>query len=646
MSGCDNFGPGSPDSWLSERDSVDYNVFYNSMDSMVFHNDVHSSQFLKEMKVLYDDGLLTDVTLSVDGHKLPAHRVVLAAASPYFKAMFTLDLNESRQDVVELFEVDFESVSQVVTYAYTGTLEICQENVQNLLAAASLFQIIPVQKACARFLETQLDNNNCVGIYCFAQAHSCLSLQVKAREHIEKNFMDVYQCEEFLRLPVDKVKEIVGSDELNVDKEDIVFEAVLAWVGAQDGRTGFLGQLMTQVRFGLISLRFMQERVMKSNSMLSDQSCVSLLQDLKEFESNPHSYQGQSTFSLSLRSGMIKPEHCMLLLGGTENRRPYINCYNPLTREAFFMNDFPVSRRYGDFDVESLAGVVTDKNTLFAGGGNYIYHSDSGEHFDSDDSLDEFEERVVSKDFYRYDNDHNKWMALSPMLFPKSNFSLASLGGKIYCFGGLTENQHPTEIIEVYDIDKNRWSYQGMLPTSLVDLACVVHEEHIFLLGGRTGVGAHNLVVMYHPVKGQWITRAGMLTPRFNFGACIVDDEIYIAGGQIYSQSSHTINRQALKSVEIFSVANNQWRPGPELPEAIYNVGLAVVNMALYACGMTESARLTHPTYRNIVCRLDFSRGQWDIIEQTLCDTRNYNCIAAKLHTRKLSQVFRPEVDT
>ncbi|XP_033734838.1 kelch-like protein 20 [Pecten maximus] len=644
MSVCEPFGQGSPDSWLSESESVDYNVFYNSMDSMVFHNDVHSSQFLKEMKSLYDDGLLTDVTLSVDGHKLPTHRVVLAAASPYFKAMFTLDLNESRKDEVELFEIDFESVNQVVSYAYTGSLDICQQNVQNLLAAASMFQIIPVQKACARFLETQLDNSNCVGIYCFAQAHSCLSLQVKAREHIEKNFMDVHQCEEFLRLPLDKVTEIVASDELNVDKEDVVFEAILAWVGAQEGRAGFLGQLMTKVRFGLISLRFMQERVMKSNLILNDHHCVSLLQDLKEYEINPHSYQGESTFSLALRSGMIKPDHCMLLLGGTENQRPYINCYKPLTREAYFMA--PVASRCGDFYVESLAGVVTEKNALFAGGGNYIYHSDSCEHFDSDDSLDEFEERVVSKDFYRYDNDHNKWVALSPMLFPKSNFSLASLGGKIYCFGGLTENQHPTEIIEVYDINKNRWSYQGMLPTSLVDLACVVHEEHIFLLGGRTGVGAHNLVVMYHPVEGQWITRSGMLTPRFNFGACVVDEEIYVAGGQIYSQNSHTINRQALKSVEIFSIANNQWRPGPELPEAMYNVGLAVVNMALYACGMSESSRLTHPTYRNIVCRLDFSRGQWDIIEQSLCDTRNYSCIAAKLHTRKLLQLFRPEVDT
>lgn len=93
--------------------------------------------------------------------------------------------------------------------------------------------------------------------------------------------------------------------------------------------------------------------------------------------------------------------------------------------------------------------------------------------------------------------DHNEWIARSPMLFPKSNFTLTSLKGKIYCFGGLTENKHPTEIIEVYDIERNRWNYQGMLPNTLVDLASVVYKDDIYLLGGRTGVGAHNSLIRY-----------------------------------------------------------------------------------------------------------------------------------------------------
>jgi len=111
-----NTGCGSPDSWMSERDSVDYSLFYGNMESVVFHNDSHPTHFLKEMKRMHDESLLTDVVLSVEGHALPCHRIVLASTSPYFKAMFTLDLNESRQDEIELFEVDYESVNQLVRY--------------------------------------------------------------------------------------------------------------------------------------------------------------------------------------------------------------------------------------------------------------------------------------------------------------------------------------------------------------------------------------------------------------------------------------------------------------------------------------------------------------------------------------------------
>lgn len=633
----------------SDRDEIECQLQYENVGSVTFQNEWHSGNFLKEMNILYEDDLLKDITLCIQNQTLSCHRVVLAAASPYFKAMFTLDLNESKQSHIELHEIDFESVSHIVDYAYTGSIHIHQENVQNLLGAASLFQILPIQKACAKFLETQIDNSNCIGIFNFAHIHNCDSLRQKAREHIDKNFTEVCQGEEFLYLSEEKIQDLISSDELNVDREDIVFEAVMKWIlEDEEERRSFIGNLLPHIRLGLLSVKYLKDNVMNNKYIQDSDTCISLLESLIKLESNPELYCGKHSFSLALRSGMIKPEHCILFVAGTDHgrRSTCINCYNPLTRETFYMEDYPTAKRLGDYEVEDLSCVVTEQGVLYSGGGNYIYHDFPSDHFDSDDSFDELEERIVRKDFYCYDNDHNKWLSMSPMLFPKSNFTLASLGKKIYCFGGVTENQHPTEIIEVYDIEKNRWSYQGMLPTTLVDLCSVVYDEYIFLLGGRTGVGAHNLVVMYHPIKGNWISRAGMPTPRFKFGACLVHGEIFVAGGQIYSHASQTISREALKSVEIFNISDNQWRQGPDLPEEMYNVGLCMITGALYACGTVEYRRLTRSCRYNIVCKLDFGTNRWMVIERMLSTTQNFECISARLHTRKLSQVFRPDVDT
>lgn len=49
---------------------------------------------------LRENGALCDVTLVSNGKKIKAHRVVLAACSEYFNAMFTSGLSETCKDEV------------------------------------------------------------------------------------------------------------------------------------------------------------------------------------------------------------------------------------------------------------------------------------------------------------------------------------------------------------------------------------------------------------------------------------------------------------------------------------------------------------------------------------------------------------------
>ncbi|XP_059162191.1 kelch-like protein 28 [Physella acuta] len=625
------------------------------MERTTLESEEHHTELLEELKAMFEEGLLVDVTMCIQDCRIPCHKAVLAAASPYFRAMFTTDLHESRQQEVWLRETDPDAVRLLIGYAYSGKLEITSANAQSLLTTASLLQMSTVQKACAKFMESQLDEANCVGIQCFASVHNCEELYTKAKEFIEKNFTIVCRTEEFLDLPLDKVVDIVSSDELNVEKEEIVYEAIVTWVSHDmKNRRQHLGELMLHLRFPLVGVKFLTDVVYQNPVLIESEKGRVLIRNIRMFLENPEKvYSASNTKDpFPLRSGMIQPEHCILLVGGIDQNKPSaINCYNPLTREAFFMATFPECEdkaRY--YCVEDPAVIVTEDNTVYAAGGNYIYHANYGESPSDEDSVsfDDFEdEESVRKDVYMYDNDHNKWIQKAPMLFPKSNFTLASVDNKIYSFGGLTLNQHPTEIVETYDIEKNQWNYVGMMPTTLVDLSSVVYRGEIYLLGGRTGVGAHNIVMKFDPRKNEWTSLAGMPTPRFNFGACVIDNEILVAGGQIYSHSTNTIRRDALRSCEIYNVEANQWRQGPELTEEMYNVGLMHVNGCVYALGTSEYQRSPFRIYRyNVVCRLDLSRKRWEQVESDLCDIRSYASVAAKLYTRKLSQVFRPEVDT
>ena len=74
-------------------------------------------------------GYLCDVTLIVGELKLPAHRVVLAATTPYFAMMFSNDFIESKTAEVTISGVEANVVASIVRCCYTGAIDIDCENV-------------------------------------------------------------------------------------------------------------------------------------------------------------------------------------------------------------------------------------------------------------------------------------------------------------------------------------------------------------------------------------------------------------------------------------------------------------------------------------------------------------------------------------
>ncbi|KAK9752514.1 BTB/POZ domain [Popillia japonica] len=68
-----------------------------SNESLVFQqNDLFPSAF-PMMEEIRRQGKLCDVVLKIDDQAFSAHKIVLASTIPYFHAMFTNDMVESRQ---------------------------------------------------------------------------------------------------------------------------------------------------------------------------------------------------------------------------------------------------------------------------------------------------------------------------------------------------------------------------------------------------------------------------------------------------------------------------------------------------------------------------------------------------------------------
>lgn len=89
---------------------------------------VHAKFLSEDIGGLYLSDDYSDVTLIVNGQRLSAHKVILAARSQYFRALLFGGLKESTQDEIELKEPNLPAFKGLLKYVYTGLM--CLSNQQ------------------------------------------------------------------------------------------------------------------------------------------------------------------------------------------------------------------------------------------------------------------------------------------------------------------------------------------------------------------------------------------------------------------------------------------------------------------------------------------------------------------------------------
>jgi len=193
-------------------------------DAFVLESHAHKTDMMMGLNNLRLEGFFVDVVLCVQDTEYPCHRNILATSSPYFRAMFCSDLRESHDFRVTFNDITSETMGRILNYIYLGTITITRDNVEDVLAAASLFQFAEIETASCEFLKDQLDVTNCLGIEAFAALHGCVTLKNIASKVIQENFKEVAFQEEFLSLGVDQVVSYISSDQIDIDSEKDVFD--------------------------------------------------------------------------------------------------------------------------------------------------------------------------------------------------------------------------------------------------------------------------------------------------------------------------------------------------------------------------------------------------------------------------------------
>ncbi|XP_065203292.1 speckle-type POZ protein B-like isoform X4 [Planococcus citri] len=155
---------------------------------------------MRDFEKLFNDDDCSDVVIDVNGKSFPAHKVILAARSPVFKAMFKNNLMENQQNRVEIKDADENVFQEVLRYIYTGKVENLNDIALELMLIAEKYDLAQLKGMCLKVLGSLLSVNNVVKILIIADLNNAHYLKTQAVEYIRANVLKVMRSKDWTDL--------------------------------------------------------------------------------------------------------------------------------------------------------------------------------------------------------------------------------------------------------------------------------------------------------------------------------------------------------------------------------------------------------------------------------------------------------------
>jgi DNA-binding CsgD family transcriptional regulator len=177
------------------------------------------------------------------------------------------------------------------------------------------------------------------------------------------------------------------------------------------------------------------------------------------------------------------------------------------------------------------------------------------------------------------------WRALAPMTVARSRFALtAAPDGKLYAIGGETSGG-TTGAVEQYDPSTDQWTpLPASKPTRVHNVGAAFIGEWIFVPGGLTSDGVPTAVVeAYNPAEEEWQQVSQLPRPVSSYALAVHDNKLYLFGGKD--------SRGYINTTYIYDPQEDRWREGKEMPTRRAYSAAATLGPLIFVLGGYDGQR-------------------------------------------------------
>lgn len=469
---------------------------------MDFVDDSYKREFMHKLLNLQENSVLTDVTLRTDGRIILCHKLVLCAASPYFKGVFHSGNNTKGPSVVELGWLSAPCVHALVKYMYTGEIKVRFEDAMNLIQASILLQIDSITKKCEDVMIRRIEMSNCIGLNRLAKLVNLQNLIKETRKYMQMHFKSIITTQEFTSLTKQEIIQLVSDDMFTANGEHFLFRAVVQWTNAAiEARREMFPEVVSHVNLHLCPVDFLRD-VVQREPLMANPACQKLVM---------LALRAQSKHDLSTT---------LLVMGGfldgdiPNNKIWWLDEKqdNTGTWKALAIG-------IPEGNCEWFSACWTDQGIIVSGGRMHL-------------------QSTAKNECWFLEKSSGRWKVLTPMKWPRYSHKLLLHENAVFALGGY--NSECLDSVEKLDLNKHSWSNVPPMMKHLGRPSAVSIKQKIYVLGGQhpseeatrcSALGMQQVwsqsLQEFDPVKNEWTWRSSLpeVCPRLT--AVGFDDKIY-----------------------------------------------------------------------------------------------------------------------
>ena len=189
-----------------------------------------------------------------------------------------------------------------------------------------------------------------------------------------------------------------------------------------------------------------------------------------------------------------------------------------------------------------------------------------------------------------YDPSTDTWTQKADMPTARAYLSTSVMEGKIYAIGGASifNEQYRLETVEVYNPATDTWTKARDMNQARSCAALSIVNGEIYAMGGwgLSQIQDQPEVILssvevFNPKMNRWQERTGMVAPKTNHTASVIEGKIYVMGGYFRKGKEY----KTLSTIEIYDPATDRWTQEPDMLIGKSGHATEVIDGQIYILG-------------------------------------------------------------